>query len=499
MKSTSTRMMTRLLPYLALVTCFGAMARGGDLYWDSATNAGYQHGDGLWSDSKWTTSGTLLEGWSDGNTANLSSTAAGASTIMLDGMAVTCSGLTAGGGNYTLIVTNGGSITSTNGNFIWGYGSSTNRLAVLGGAGVTSRVSHAGTFWVGYAGNTHELIIDGLGVSGSAVVTNSGQFLVGYTAASSRSSRVTVRRGGRLIVMGGNLIVGRSGDYQEMVIEDGGLLTAGLLYLGNSGGHSNTLFITGTNTVVDQVPLLYVANDTNLKGNHLIIANGAVVTNVSFRIGNNCCDGNMLSVTNGGRLYTTLNPVNIGYLAATNNTGLVSGMGSSWDLQGNSLEIGDIGQAACSNQLLVADGGMVTNVNLLTVVSNNSLHLLGGTISAARVTLDAGSETIAGISGESGPGTGWGYLRTTSTNKLGGTLRLVVKTGFKPSGRVTFTIMTSSSGNISGTFANASNGVKIAAYAEDLVTEVGTFTVGITTNAVKLHPTLRLGTMLMVQ
>jgi hypothetical protein len=243
-----------------------------------------------------------------------------------------------------------------------------------------------------------------------------------------------------------------------------------------------------------------VANDTNLKGNHLIIANGAVVTNVAFRVGNTGCSGNMLSVTNGGKLYTTSNPVNLGYLGATSNTGLVSGSGSSWNLQGKSLEIGDIGQTASSNVLMVADGSAVTNVNLLTVVSANSLHLLGGTISAVTVTLNAGTETIAGISGESGPGSGWGQLATSgATHALGGTLKPVLQSGFKPSGSVSFTIMTNSSGSISGTFANAGDGDTVPAYAEDLVTVVGEFTVGIMANAVKLTYPPPVGTIILIR
>lgn len=370
---------------IGLAALGAAPATGQTFYWDTSTSAGYQHGDGAWSDNLWSSNATTLEAWADGGAAKFSATAAGSSTIMLDGMGVTCSGLDAGGANYTLIVTNGGRITSTTGNFIWGYGSATNRLMVLGGPGVTSRISHVGTFWVGYAGNTHELIVDGLGVSGTAFVTNNGQFLIGYTSASSRSSRVTVRRGGRLAVTGGNLIVGRSGDEQQLLVEDGGFISGSPLYLGNSGGHSNRLVVTGSNTVVDQVTILYVANDTNLKGNRLLIADGAVVANVAFRIGNNGCMDNTLSVTNGGRLHTTSNPVNIGYLGATGNMALVTGNQSLWDLGGNALEIGDVGQSASGNVVVITDGGCLTNASVVTVVSNNALRLLGGSLIAGRI------------------------------------------------------------------------------------------------------------------
>jgi hypothetical protein len=380
--------MKRIMAVLAigLAALAAAPATGQTIYWDTTTSAGYQHGDGAWSDNLWSSNGTTLEAWANGGVARFSATTGGSSVVTLNGTGVTASGLTCEGNNYTLIVTNGGVLESA-GNFIWGHSSAAstnNQLLVVGGPGVTSRVSNVGSFWVGYAGQSNVVIVDGADVPDSAVVSNAGGVNLGYTHASSRASRTVVRRGGRLVVTGGTLIVGRSGDEQELWVEAGGRLQAGTLYLGNSGGHSNRLVVTGSNTVVDQVTGLYVANDNNLMGNRLLIADGAVVTNVAFRIGNNGCMDNTLSVTHGGRLYTTSDPVNIGYLNATGNMALVSGADALWDLGGKTLEIGDVGQTASSNTLVITDGGRVS-AGVVTVVSNNALQLLGGSLIAGRI------------------------------------------------------------------------------------------------------------------
>jgi hypothetical protein len=93
----------------------------------------------------------------------------------------------------------------------------------------------------------------------------------------------------------------------------------------------------------------------------------------------------MMSVTNGGRLFTAAATVNIGYLTSVTSTGVVTGAGSLWDLAGNDLEIGDIGQTASNNVLSIADGGVVTNVDRLTVVDGNDLSVPDGTLWAAEL------------------------------------------------------------------------------------------------------------------
>lgn len=557
-----TLMKVQKLAGMLLASLCGSLAFGLD--WDTSTTSLFQHGDGLWSDAKWTSSGTRLGIWTNGNSATFNATA-GSSTIVLDGLIVTNVGYEMKGDNYSLVVTNGGRMAAT-GNFIFGYGSTTptnNRFIVVGGEGVTSRLDHAGSFWVGYAGNNNSLVVDGADFPGSAVVSLSG-FSLGYGNATSKSNLVMVCRRGKLVVTGNAIEIGRNSPHQTLIVKEGGVLEASPVYVGNgnNGGNFNTLIITDSGTIVEKTSILYMGNAR--QDNRLVIANSGILTNVaSFRVGDNTSVRSMLIITNGGKLFTTgladfargtslactglvsgagslwrignqtlqvgqgknnslsveqfgvvsnVGAVRVGAAAtasgnrlqvaeggrvyskaasavgytagASNNVAWVGGAQSLWDLGAQSLTIGT---ATGAGNALTVDSGIVTNINVLTVHANNTLNLLGGTISSATVALNPGSVTVVGIAGDSGPGAGWGRLASSGAHVLGGTLKPVLLSDFEPSGETAFVIMTNTGGSISGTFGNAGDGDTIPAYDEDLVTPVGEFTVAISATAVTLH------------
>lgn len=569
---------TRLAMKMGLVLAVlrGSLAFGLD--WDTSTASGYQHGNGAWSEAKWTSSGTSLGIWTNGNSATFIATA-GSSMIVLDGLAVTNAGYEVKGDNYTLVVTNGGRIVAT-GLFIQGTGSTlptNNTLFVVGGdVGVTSRLDHTGAFWVGYAGHDNRLVIDGVGVRGSAVVTVT-DFDLGYTHSTSKSNNVTVRRGGRLVIST-SAEIGRSSSFQTLTVADGGILEVDSpLYIGNgnNGRNYNTVRITGPGTFVDRVANITYGSART--GNRFMLDDHAIVTNVTtLRVGDNSSVASLLSITDGG-MFHTAGLADFGRGTSRACTGLVSGAGSIWNLGNQTLQVGQgtdncllienggivtnagavrigaaatasgnrlrvavggrvyskaasavgytagasnnlawvggaqslwdlgaqsltIGTATGAGNALTVDSGIVTNINALTVHPKNSLNLLVGTISSASVALNPGSVTVVGIAGDSGPGAGWGRLASSGAHVLGGTLKPVLLSDFKPSGETAFVIMANTGGSISGTFGNAGDGDTIPAYDEDLVTPVGEFTVAISATAVTLHfVTPPGGTLLLVR
>ncbi len=375
------RLLAPLLLFLSTVCAASAASQ----YWDAATNAGYQHGDGRWTtspaDAWWTTntSGlTPLDGWADGSIANFSGTG-GRSTVLVDGSSISASGLVVNGSGYDVVVTNGGRLT-VSGNFIVGYSiasSTNNRLSVIGGVGVTSHCSSVGSFWVSYSGCGNEVLVDGRGVSGSAVFSNSGGIALGYTAASSVSGRVAVCRGGRLVAPGG-VAVGRSSPFNQLIVSEGGTVTAGTLDIGNgpNGDNSNTLVVTDSGSVVDAL-VLRVGGQR--RGNQAIIANSGVVTGVAtFILGESATVNALLTITNGGKLFTS-GGVDFARGGSTACTGLISGAGSLWDLAAGILVVGQ----GTNNRVRIEDYGAVTNAGAIRIgaaasAAGNGLIISGG-------------------------------------------------------------------------------------------------------------------------
>lgn len=480
----------RITILIGLVMACVPLARGADQFWDTSTNSGLQQGDGPWTTSHatWapTTAGTNLSPWTDGNNANFNSLLDGTSTVLVDGSSINANLLYVKGARHHLVVTNGGDLT-VGGGLILGYGAATstnNTLSVIGGAGVTSRASLVSGMTVGYFGSGNALVVDGVGVSDSAVVSNGTGFSQGYSVSGSMLSRVTVRRGGRLIVRGGHAYVGRNSPFHQLTVSEGGILDAGSVYIGYQGAaNSNTFTITDPGTVVDTISVLSVGPAR--AGNKLVVANSAILTNVAtFGFGDTGTQGSMLIITNGGKVFTA-GDVTLGYRTSVNCTGLVSGAGSLWDLGGKKLTVGG---TASNNALVIAEGGCVQNMSQFTVAISNALNLLGGSLVAGTPTLQSGSECVFGIGAATTPGAGWGLLAVTNGNlALGGTLKPALRNGFVPAASDRFVIMTNQgAGSVTGAFSNAGDGGAVVVYGEDLSTAVGQFTVRIGAKGVTL-------------
>ncbi|MBI5396368.1 MAG: PEP-CTERM sorting domain-containing protein, partial [Verrucomicrobia bacterium] len=312
------------------------------------------------------------------------------------------------------IVTNGGHIYVTRGSdAATGVGASdlagnghspTGNWMLVSGPGST--FSNAGLFTVGRSGSGNWLL-----VNNGAGFTNMGTFTIGERAnspagpLSNFANNVTITDPGTVFFGGSNLVVGNNNLSNTLTIANGAtLITLGGgptpgSYIGSnagvdlSGGHNNSVLVTGAGTLWTNRASLEVGQNGSF--NSLIISNGAaLITGTGglnrLRIGNGAASSNnwmlvtssgsvvtsqvavivgesgfnnTLTVTNGGTMYAN-NSLAIGNnTTGSNNTLLVSGLGAVL----NTLGPVSVGNTGLFNQLVVAGGGTMTNAGDLTV------------------------------------------------------------------------------------------------------------------------------------
>jgi hypothetical protein len=340
----------------------GAMCQGAVQYWDPSSSAGYQQGDGAWSatETNWSTNGTILSAWVNTNDAVFPAKG-GASAITLTS-SLTSSAVNVTGSVYTVIVTNGGRLVSTAVAIGGGKAANDNRVQVVGGAGAPA-VWAATAISVG-GGNTTSLngasnnvwVIDGRGVSGSAVTTNSGTLDVGQQTFCP-SNELRVIGGGRLFTAGATTV---------------GSTTVG-----------NALRVSGTGSMwVAASADTTVGSGASAQFNSLVVEAGGLATNSgNLWVGRLAtgANNNEVRVSSGGGL--TVAQANIGSSgSALGNVIRVQGAGSRL---GASVTVVGYGANAISNMLLVDDGGTFTNSGAFTVgytatATSNEVRLTGG-------------------------------------------------------------------------------------------------------------------------
>ncbi len=301
------------------------------------------------------------------------------STVSNVNDAVILIGFTGGTRGNSLIVTNNGRLYGVA--QIGASVSDSNETAVVvGGAGVTSfwdMASVANNFNVGNGNNdgNNTLWIDGAGFPGSAIVTNinRGFYLGGNPKA--RGDQIIVTNGGRL--------------YSSV--------TLSFVNNGTTDGCTgNSFVVTGTGSLWEAGAAGVSAGKAGTTNNLIQILNGGVATN----LGAITIDGvsNGLVIATGGKLFSKA--TTIGNAAgATLNYASITGENSLWNLGGQNLTVGAAGRTG--NSLLIDQAGTVDNVATLTVTTNNSLALNGGTLGVTTLTYTNG--VLFGVgSGEQG-------------------------------------------------------------------------------------------------
>ncbi len=346
-------------------------------YWDPSPDAGYQHGTGAWStsasDTNWGTAATGARStWTNGNSAYFS--AVGGSSMLTINSVVTGNQFTIDGGAYTLVVTNGGRLTSTNNNAPHSIGSgangSGNTVLIAGGAGVTSlweQTQAQGKLYIGGPGNSQNSFrIDGAGVSGSAQFTSKDYVNLGNLGGFSN----------------------------QLAIVNGGSMTCGALNV-TDGCTSNMLTVSGGAGVVSRLSPTSIKFGAGTSGylstNNVLLVDGmnvdgsAIVTNTSTTtVGLLPGDtGNGISLLNGGWFYSA------------GLTAIGSGVGLT-----NNYLIVDNARYTCAVNLTLGYNASATRNSL--VVTNGGKLLLGSSTGSAIGTPGARSNSMAVVGGAGG-------------------------------------------------------------------------------------------------
>lgn len=274
-----------------------------------------------------------------------------------------------------LIVTNGGHLYTTKDVAVGAGATASSNVAIVTGAnslwdtGNYSSGVHIGGSTGGSpaGGSFNQLVVDQGGT-----MTNCC-FRVGYNTPLSCGNSLIVTNGGRIYASAGSTLVG-------------------------AWGTNNSTVVTGSNSLLNLgQQILYVGGSSTQTGAlaRVQIDSGGAVTNGYVRVGYNATTfGNTLVITNGGQLFTSGSSSYIG-AASSSNSAVVDGTNSVWNCSNQTLIIGDTNNVG--NQLAVANGGTLSNVNALIVgqyagANSNTLTIAsGGRVYAASVTAGSAS------------------------------------------------------------------------------------------------------------
>ncbi len=343
-------------------------------------------------------------------------------------------GANAGSEFNSLIITNGGSVSSRNG-FV-GYEANNNSALV---SGSNSSWVMTGDLTVGYRASGNILTINNGGI-----VSNANGY-IGYGTPISYNTGIVDNA---TWVNTGTLIVGTNDDHNTLIIQNGGVVSSASGYVGvDVSGNSNNVLVTGTHSEWNMTGNLTVGQNGN--SNLMTINNGGNVSDLNGYVGSNAgANNNQVLVDNGrwynsgsltiglqGGEFNSMTISNGGYVQndygfigtnAANNSVLVTGANSIWqnnaDLRvgsgagstNNSLTInnrglvnnggGRIGDYADSNWVLVDNGTWTNNGNLWIghYGNNNALIITnGGAVSTINAYVgDNGNNNNALVTGD---------------------------------------------------------------------------------------------------
>ncbi|MEI7900856.1 MAG: hypothetical protein WCK89_11425 [bacterium] len=320
------------------------------------------------SGSIWTNSSTIMFGYTRGGRNSMAITAGG--RVYCSGIIIGHKGTDSSHTNNSVTVSDAGSYFYVSGSLQLGNagdsgGANKNYIAITNGGVVFSGSCNLGTD----ADQYHTATVADSG----SIWTNAGVFSIGYSQQNGNcgSNNLIIANGGK--VYNNSAIIGNR--------------TGGV---GNLDG--NKVTVTGSGSILSNSASLMIGNyTTQTKTNVLNVLNSGVVACTT--LGMQGMYG-QLNITNAGTLNSS-GAVNIGGLAgAHSNIGTVTDAGSVWDLGAlgtkQNLTIGLA--TATNNALTVANGGVVTNVDMLTISATNSLNLFGGTVYATNLTMGVGAK-----------------------------------------------------------------------------------------------------------
>jgi T5SS/PEP-CTERM-associated repeat protein len=378
---------------------------------------------------------------------------------------------------YSSPIAGGGSWWNVRTNLFVGYNGAGNQLIIfdVGYASVYSDLSIGynasssnNSVLVTHGGSalfvSNALYVGNNGPRNSLAITNSGQVkssygYVGYNPSSSNNLAV-VSGSGSVWSNQSSIRIGKSAAFNSLVISNAGRVIDNYGYLGGFHGSSNSVVVTGTNSVWNNSSDLNIGDFAGISNNLIIADGGKVISRDSYLNSSVQCvrvtgPGSLWSntsalymsgskgsliISNGGRV--------VGYsyvgsdLGSSSNSVLVTGTNSVWDNHFNSGSL-SIGYYGSRNSLVISDGGIVLDASGIigygdqsgfnsvqvsgagSIWSNKSVSLGGGISSpgfnsiiisnGGRVLVDPNSSynDITGNSNKvvvTGPGSVWSNL-----------------------------------------------------------------------------------------
>jgi len=399
-------------------------------------------------------------------------------------------------------------------NVIVGSTGSGNYIDVTEGA----RMSSSGHVYLGYFGSSGD---NSVRIDGSGTIWNSqGQLSIGRDGSRNR---VTVTNGAELLCadafigrgvndlngisidgsnttfrVTGNLQMGNGGFGNYMVISRGGRVITSSASIDslNPSGRSNTVWITGSQSLWSNTGSLYVGVRSSL--NYLRIADQATLSTDSITVGNNGVSyENLLTVSNATLIATNLGHsgslsvqkgsiVIDGGEVQTDRLNATAGIGSELRLIRGNLTAESM-MVSNGRRFYVGEGGAIASLRLgpglhsfadgLAVGPQGALQVDGvisgdlasaGTLLFGNVfgrcvlrgsmTMDENSVTEFDIGGASG-GTLYDFIQVSNAVAFAGELRIRLANAFIPASNSVFTLMRFAS--VIGSFDNVPSGSRI--------------------------------------
>jgi T5SS/PEP-CTERM-associated repeat protein len=358
------------------------------------------------TNSAWNVTGDLCFGSAGGKSSSLAITNGG---LVVSSQAFL--GYVAG--DHMAIVRDPGSFWSAGTNFYIGRYAPGNQLLISNGGQVSNVIAYIGGNSVSSSNNSvlvtdpgsvwsNDLLYVGSGVGNRLVISNqasvfSSGAILSDVGGRGRSS-VLVTGSGSIWSNTYYLYVGLGGQNNSLNIADGATLYSSYeAYVGDSTSSSNNVVIVSDpgSTWYNSGPLTLGYNGS---GNSLILSNGGRAISLMTRVGQNRSTNNTVLVTGVGSVWSNTGPVHID---SYGNSFVISNGGgfiSPFVILGNGSR----------NNLRVMDDASWQSDTLEFFGVSNSLAVAGGSVNATNVIvyncdniiqLDSGSLMITNLSG----------------------------------------------------------------------------------------------------
>lgn len=376
-----------------------------------------------------------------------------------------------GEGTGTLLVTNGGSVTSAGGSIGNGLSSIDSGAATITGPD---------SLW-----NCTSNLLIGAGTSGKLTISNGGQVLsagaiIGSSSLNSRASSATVTDYGSNWTTGGLSVGG--GTIGTLMVTNGGTVVSTAAIIGNgssSAFSSATIEGSGSRWSTANITIGYLSPAS------LTITNGGTVSSATGGIGRLGSVASTVNVSGLGSTWTTSSQLAVGGYFLSSSSPLFGGLGT--------LTIGADGNVTAGSDTTIfpkgkinLQGGSFTTTAIKFQSTGGVFNWTSGTLHVGTYNgnltnsagvlapgMSPGKTTVTGnymqqVSGslqiEVGgtvSATQYDLLSVTGNVTLGGQLELRMLNGFLPVATDTFTVLTVG-GTLSGAFSNVASGQRLA-------------------------------------